>query len=227
MGTDPGGQGAAWHSDDDPTPAADQSWSDYRGYRKVLVHEGTGATRTTDEYRYLRGMDGDHLADGSRRAVTQYTSDSADGDTKRQPYVDFPWLGGELIEHRTLRADGSEVSSEQHDWSSFVVNDGSGGPFGIHHHQVVQVGDSYDMTMVTEGGTVRARKHATYRSFEHGVGPADLGGRRRRQPHRDLFLRLHRLRGVERGLGYLGPEFESLDHRRPPPATVPRRRMLG
>jgi RHS repeat-associated protein len=178
---DPGGMGVAWHSDNDPlVPAEQQGWSDYRGYRKVLVHVGTGSTRTTDEYRYLRGMDGDHMFDGSQRSVTLYTSDSPDTTTARAAYLDVPWLAGYLIEHRVLRSDGSELSSDQHDYSSYVVNDGAGGPYGIHANQVVQVGDSFTLTMLKAGSTERGLKHAYYRSFEHGwnrqIGEEDDGG---------------------------------------------------
>lgn len=95
--------GAAWHSDDDPVaPAAEQSWADYRGYSKVIVHRGTDpATWTTDEYTYYRGMYGDWNANGTTDVVNIST---ATGDAVR---ADYHQLRGRLLEHRRLTQAGT------------------------------------------------------------------------------------------------------------------------
>lgn len=60
---------AAWAYDDNPLiPAERRTWSRWRGYEKVLVRHGTpgSATEAATRYQYFRGMNGDHLPNGSR-----------------------------------------------------------------------------------------------------------------------------------------------------------------
>ncbi len=65
------GGGAAWAYDDSElTPAAQRTWGQFRGYGQVDVVTGaTYATQSHVAYRYFRGMNGDHLANGTTRAV--------------------------------------------------------------------------------------------------------------------------------------------------------------
>ncbi|MGH3712155.1 MAG: RHS repeat domain-containing protein [Micromonosporaceae bacterium] len=65
--------GAAWHYDSDENfvPAKDKTWSQWRGYGKVVIRKGTpDRLQSVSENFYLRGMDGDKLANGSTRNVT-------------------------------------------------------------------------------------------------------------------------------------------------------------
>ncbi|MFI6317116.1 RHS repeat-associated core domain-containing protein [Nonomuraea sp. NPDC050556] len=61
----------AWHYDaESMTPAAERTWSQWRGYGKVRVSEGqSGKTQTVSDYTFFRGMDDDLLAGGGKRDV--------------------------------------------------------------------------------------------------------------------------------------------------------------
>ncbi|CAO0833779.1 YD repeat-containing protein OS=Streptomyces microflavus OX=1919 GN=Smic_54190 PE=4 SV=1 [Streptomyces microflavus] len=63
--------GAAWHHSDDPfTPAAERTWSGWRGYRQVTVYSGAAdTTRSRTVSLYMQGMDGDKKKDGTTRSV--------------------------------------------------------------------------------------------------------------------------------------------------------------
>ncbi|WP_412748237.1 polymorphic toxin-type HINT domain-containing protein [Krasilnikovia sp. M28-CT-15] len=60
----------AWHyQDDEITKDKFKTWGDWRGYSKMRVRQGIGTgEQSVVEYRYLRGMDGDKLADGGKRS---------------------------------------------------------------------------------------------------------------------------------------------------------------
>ncbi|MEW2193877.1 polymorphic toxin-type HINT domain-containing protein [Streptomyces microflavus] len=64
--------GAAWHHSDDPfTPAAERTWSGWRGYRQVTVYSGAAdTTRSRTVSLYMQGMDGDKKKDGTTRSVS-------------------------------------------------------------------------------------------------------------------------------------------------------------
>ncbi|MFJ8473186.1 polymorphic toxin-type HINT domain-containing protein [Kitasatospora sp. NPDC094011] len=69
------GGGAAWHRNDSemPNPKA-RTWDQFRGYATVTTLTGSGsdveAPRTKSVATFLRGMDGDVLANGSTRQVS-------------------------------------------------------------------------------------------------------------------------------------------------------------
>ncbi|MFD9939829.1 polymorphic toxin-type HINT domain-containing protein [Nonomuraea sp. NPDC059023] len=68
----------AWHynEDEDLVPAERKTWSDWRGYERVLVRRGLpGEQRSESEFLYFRGMDGDHLEGGGSRDVSITDSD--------------------------------------------------------------------------------------------------------------------------------------------------------
>ncbi|WP_446212980.1 polymorphic toxin-type HINT domain-containing protein [Micromonospora sp. IBSANI012] len=127
--------GAAWrHADEDGiTDPKDLTWSDWRGYGRVQVTQGSGQTQTTKaEYRYLRGMHGDKDPDGGTRTVT--ITDSTGGT-----YTDHDEVSGFQYESKTF--DGTnEISktittpwrystgSETHTWGTrgaYFVNTAS------------------------------------------------------------------------------------------------------
>ncbi|WP_230194831.1 RHS repeat-associated core domain-containing protein [Streptomyces sp. NBC_00080] len=64
--------GAAWHHSDDPfTPAAERTWSDWRGYRQVTAYSGAlQSTRSKTVSLFLQGMHGDKKKDGTTKSVT-------------------------------------------------------------------------------------------------------------------------------------------------------------
>lgn len=166
------GGGAAWHSENDLIAKPDeQSWSDYRGYRSVTIRGGTpGGPVVTTKKRFFRGMDGDHRADGSTPAVQVQTSDSADATTKNLTYPDSYYLRGLPLEERSIRADGSEASAVQYEYTAKVLDRGPGGPWHLHQHQQVQVRRSLTREMFTSGGVVRKVKHTTRQAYDPVYG---------------------------------------------------------
>ncbi|CRK56760.1 FIG01043295: hypothetical protein [Alloactinosynnema sp. L-07] len=57
----------AWHhTDDELTKTEHRTWGDWRGYGRVLTRTGATGAQTAVETRYLRGMDGDKQAGGTR-----------------------------------------------------------------------------------------------------------------------------------------------------------------
>ncbi|MEW9529048.1 RHS repeat-associated core domain-containing protein [Microbispora sp. NPDC049125] len=58
----------AWHYTDDDglTPPGQKTWSQWRGYETVAVTKGDPGEQSYGETRYFRGMDGDHLPNGTR-----------------------------------------------------------------------------------------------------------------------------------------------------------------
>ncbi|KJK54952.1 hypothetical protein UK12_31700, partial [Saccharothrix sp. ST-888] len=107
--------GAAWHRDDaEFTDPKTRTWDDFRGYQTVVTTTGSGnsgeAPKTKTLSTYLRGMNGDHLADGTIRSVsgsfTPYTGAAPITAT------DDNWRSGSILGGRTLtQAGGSVVSA--------------------------------------------------------------------------------------------------------------------
>ncbi|WP_405011243.1 polymorphic toxin-type HINT domain-containing protein [Kitasatospora sp. NBC_01539] len=69
------GGGAAWHRNDgEYTDPKSRTWDEFRGYATVTSTSGSAypgeAPKTQQVTTYLRGMDGDYKADGSKRAVS-------------------------------------------------------------------------------------------------------------------------------------------------------------
>ncbi|MFJ8627846.1 RHS repeat-associated core domain-containing protein [Kitasatospora sp. NPDC093550] len=66
--------GAAWHRNDGEfTDPKTRTWDQFRGYQSVITTTGSGdaseAPKTQQRVTYLRGMDGDYLANGTQRSV--------------------------------------------------------------------------------------------------------------------------------------------------------------
>ncbi|MCA2176372.1 type IV secretion protein Rhs [Nonomuraea glycinis] len=64
--------GAAWrYAENVLVKPAHRTWSDWRGFGRVRVREGDGqdTKRTLTEFRFFRGMNGDRLANGSKRTA--------------------------------------------------------------------------------------------------------------------------------------------------------------
>lgn len=112
-----------------------------RGRRSCTARARTRprTNQTTDEFRYFRGLNGDHLKNGSTRSVTLYTASSSDAETSRRGFVDESWLNGQVFEPRVLRNDNtdvserSELSSEQTTYDSHIVANGAVHSVGFFH----------------------------------------------------------------------------------------------
>ncbi|MFB7977870.1 RHS repeat-associated core domain-containing protein [Streptomyces vinaceus] len=98
------GGGIAWHRNDsefaDPKT---RTWDQFRGFATVTTRTGNGnaaeAPRTKSVATYLRGMDGDVLANGTKRSVT--VDDAQGGHIK-----DEEILSGRVRQTQTYDRDG-------------------------------------------------------------------------------------------------------------------------
>ncbi|MER7467080.1 RHS repeat-associated core domain-containing protein [Streptomyces sp. NPDC097981] len=105
------GGGIAWHRNDsefaDPKT---RTWDQFRGFATVTTRTGTGnaaeAPRTKSVATYLRGMDGDVLANGSKRSVT--VPDAQGGTIK-----DENLLSGRVRQTETYDRDGGTVVADE------------------------------------------------------------------------------------------------------------------
>ncbi|MGR4884228.1 RHS repeat-associated core domain-containing protein [Streptomyces sp. LARHCF249] len=96
--------GAAWHRDDEElTEDKRRTWNQFRGYEQVITRAGTAPDPVSKTAAfYLRGMDGDVKADGSKRTAT-FTGLA--GNTVK----DSGPLAGTVRETQTFAADGGEL----------------------------------------------------------------------------------------------------------------------
>ncbi|MEV7418448.1 RHS repeat-associated core domain-containing protein [Streptomyces sp. NPDC089919] len=98
---------AAWHRDDSElTETKSRTWNDFRGYAEVIARKGNTQANPVDKTTqsstvYLRGMDGDYKADGTRRSVTIPDSSTADA----------PQLAGFVRETRSFTGDGGTLAA--------------------------------------------------------------------------------------------------------------------
>ncbi|MFE9563364.1 polymorphic toxin-type HINT domain-containing protein [Streptomyces sp. NPDC006487] len=98
------GGGIAWHRNDSEfTDAKTRTWDQFRGYATVTTRTGNGnaseAPRTKSVVTYLRGMDGDVLANGTKRSVN--VTDTQGGTIK-----DEEVLSGFVRQTQTYDRDG-------------------------------------------------------------------------------------------------------------------------
>ncbi|MFJ8017783.1 RHS repeat-associated core domain-containing protein [Streptomyces sp. NPDC096339] len=111
--------GAAWHRDDSPlTETKSRTWNQFRGYGEVIVRNGSTQANAVDKTTqsstvYLRGMDGDFKADGTRRAVQIPGTTTPDSDV----------LAGFVREKREFTGDGGALAgkSVNEPWTGPVV----------------------------------------------------------------------------------------------------------
>ncbi|MFC4956797.1 RHS repeat-associated core domain-containing protein [Streptomyces mauvecolor] len=98
--------GAAWHHDDEElTDPKNRTWGQFRGYGEVITHTGAAPqTLTQSSTLYMRGMNGDVKADGSKRSVA--VTDSAGGTL-----ADDDQLAGFARESRTYDTIGGALKS--------------------------------------------------------------------------------------------------------------------
>ncbi|MFJ9695784.1 RHS repeat-associated core domain-containing protein [Kitasatospora sp. NPDC101183] len=121
--------GAAWHRNDaefaDPKL---RTWDQFRGFQSVTTTTGSAfpgeAPRTQSRATYLRGMDGDVRADGTKRSVR--VANPLGGTV-----TDGDWLAGNLVATEVYdRAGGTvvsikgAVSSDQKDTATHAQSNG-------------------------------------------------------------------------------------------------------
>ncbi|OEJ22301.1 hypothetical protein BGK67_32555 [Streptomyces subrutilus] len=97
---------AAWHRDDEElTEDKRRTWNQFRGYEQVITRSGAAPDAVSKSATfYLRGMDGDVKADGSKRTAT-FTGLAGNTVKDSNP------LAGTVRESQTFTSDGGELVS--------------------------------------------------------------------------------------------------------------------
>ncbi|WP_159025290.1 RHS repeat-associated core domain-containing protein [Streptomyces pluripotens] len=94
----------------------DETWSDWRGYGKVLVTTGAGSNKHSTYTWLYRGLDGDRTSktDSSQTRSVDVT------DSEGATWTDSPWLAGRTLE-TSVRDDNG--TSQQRVWHKYWVHD--------------------------------------------------------------------------------------------------------
>ncbi|MEU4126175.1 polymorphic toxin-type HINT domain-containing protein [Streptomyces virginiae] len=105
------GGGIAWHRNDSEfTDSKTRTWDQFRGYATVTTRTGNGnsaeAPRTKSVATFLRGMDGDVLANGTKRSVN--VTDAHGGTLKDEDH-----LSGFVRQTQTYDRDGGTVIADE------------------------------------------------------------------------------------------------------------------
>ncbi|MFH9798247.1 polymorphic toxin-type HINT domain-containing protein [Streptomyces virginiae] len=105
------GGGIAWHRNDSEfTDSKTRTWDQFRGYATVTTRTGNGnsaeAPRTKSVATFLRGMDGDVLANGTKRSVN--VTDAHGGTIKDEDH-----LSGFVRQTQTYDRDGGTVIADE------------------------------------------------------------------------------------------------------------------
>ncbi|WP_420079208.1 polymorphic toxin-type HINT domain-containing protein [Streptomyces sp. JL4002] len=105
------GGGIAWHRNDSEfTDSKTRTWDQFRGYATVTTRTGNGnsaeAPRTKSVATFLRGMDGDVLANGTKRSVN--VPDAHGGTIKDENH-----LSGFVRQTQTYDRDGGAVIADE------------------------------------------------------------------------------------------------------------------
>ncbi|WP_051734393.1 MULTISPECIES: polymorphic toxin-type HINT domain-containing protein [Streptomyces] len=105
------GGGIAWHRNDSEfTDSKTRTWDQFRGYATVTTRTGNGnsaeAPRTKSVATFLRGMDGDVLANGTKRSVN--VTDAHGGTIKDEDH-----LSGFVRQTETYDRDGGSVIADE------------------------------------------------------------------------------------------------------------------
>ncbi|MGV9595432.1 RHS repeat-associated core domain-containing protein [Streptosporangium sandarakinum] len=162
-------KGAAWAYNDNPlVPENQRSWSEWRGYEKVMVRKGDPANdenkaESKTSYLYFRGMHGDRLnAAGGTKTV-----DVADSTGAK--VADAEPLKGFVREQITY--DGAnEVTGEINDpWTRLTATQGA-----LQAYQV-EVATTVTRERYTNGGYRTQRVETAYDQYGNQTKVNDLG----------------------------------------------------
>jgi RHS repeat-associated protein len=172
----------SWHyDDDDVTPAARKTWSDWRGFGSVdVVKMSDPAFRGTQDSQpleitrnlFFQGMDGDRLAGGGTKSVD--VTDSTGTAVK-----DSPWLRGKERETQQFQLDAAGVATYELGGSlhSYVsarttpLDPGKTNP-DDDAHLVVESESVKREAVVPDGGGARTTRTTTMRTKYDEYGQA-------------------------------------------------------
>lgn len=160
----------AWAYDDNPlSDPKYRTWSEWRGYEKVLVTKGDKAQEPTSpqsstRYQYFRGMNGDRTAAGGAKVVS--IKDSAN-----TVLPDAKQYAGVLREDITYNGvGGAEVSGAIHDpWSRVTAQQA---PYTAHQVEEVR---AVSRTALAAGGVRTTEVKTKYDDYGNVTEVNDLG----------------------------------------------------
>ncbi|SBT48270.1 RHS repeat-associated core domain-containing protein [Micromonospora auratinigra] len=157
-----------WRYSDDNglIPTSRKSWSEWRGYPKVITRVGEGADQTKTETLYFRGMDGDKLAAGGTRSVTVQGLEGG-AATDQDAFAGMPreqitWQGSTIV--------SASVSDP---WQSGPTASRSGTP--AVDARFVAVGTVRTRTALDGGAWRRTKTVTTYDAYGMPVSLEDQG----------------------------------------------------
>ncbi|MGW2475196.1 RHS repeat-associated core domain-containing protein [Streptomyces sp. NPDC001665] len=104
-----------WRYTADPMiPDKDESWSEWRGYGKVLVTTGAGSNKHSTYHWLYRGLDGDRTSKTDPAATRSVkVKDSEDVES-----TDYAWLAGKTLETSVRDEAGKSQKREWHKYWS-------------------------------------------------------------------------------------------------------------
>ena len=161
--------GAAWAYDTSEfTKEKNRTWNEFRGFDKVRIRTGQpddpSGPVTMVEQRFYRGMNGDHLPDGTRPVSI---TDSADGWR-----VDDEWLRGNMYETQTH--DGTSENVVTKTITTPKVQGPTADRAGRKAYMVT-AGLSVTYAVRNAGGWRTTKSEQTFDSFGQLTQTNDLG----------------------------------------------------
>ncbi|MET7952119.1 RHS repeat-associated core domain-containing protein [Micromonospora sp. NPDC005324] len=163
------GHGAWAYSDDQMLPAERRTWSQWRGYEKLIVRQGDPAAvpdsgESETQYQYFRGMHGDRTAAGGSKSV------SITDSTNTSVTDDEPYAG--LLREKIVRngRNGAVVTSTiETPWKRLTATQGS-----LKSHQV-QIVKTVSRTALAAGGFRSTQVERSYDMYGNETQVNDSG----------------------------------------------------
>ncbi|MFE7638265.1 RHS repeat-associated core domain-containing protein [Kitasatospora sp. NPDC057518] len=194
------GGGAAWHrNDSEMADAKSRTWDQFRGYATVTTRTGSGsgveAPRTKSTATFLRGMDGDVLADNTARQVSVkdihggiikdenvlagFVRDSAsyagDNGEVLSTMVSEPWLGP-ITATRAQSGGMPEITARAVNAQKVTTRQ----KLASGAWRTSERSTTYDSTPFTrplavyDNGDIAHPEQLLCTSFEYATGPGDV-----------------------------------------------------
>ncbi|MFE3384742.1 RHS repeat-associated core domain-containing protein [Streptomyces anulatus] len=148
-----GGAGWAYSDDEGLTKASNRTWSQWRGYGKVVTTSGDSeGPRSKNSALYMRGLNGEKELDGTARVEKVTDSTGTAIDDSRQ-YAGF--VRETIAYNNTAEVSGTISTPWSHKTGSHTYN------WGTTDSWIVQAGESTSRTK-TSTGTRTTKQKTTY-----------------------------------------------------------------
>ncbi|MET9592877.1 RHS repeat-associated core domain-containing protein [Streptomyces sp. NPDC006516] len=105
-----------WRFSADPIAKdEDESWTEWRGYGKVLVTTGAGSNKHSTYHWLYRGLDGDRTEKTDPAKTRPVSVTDSEGST----WTDSAWLSGQTLETSERDHEGKAQSREWHEYWTY------------------------------------------------------------------------------------------------------------